>query len=194
MAVDGDSFTWPSWSVLRWSSRHGPARPYCSPLRLPVTLWTNRRTLSWTFLHRFQSSELTVRVGEYNLRVTSSTEQEYSVDGIIIHESFDRRSVRNDIALIRMEKKVIFTPDVKHICLPDPKMELEDQSAFVIGTRSTWSHCQALIWGTLTLKIYFDIKLTHLTLHWHTETHLTDMMLLSQDMETGDSNFYLCCF
>ena len=145
MAVDGDSFTWPSWSVLRWSPRHGPARPYCSPLRLPVTLWTNRRTLSWTFLHRFQASELTVRVGEYNLRVTSSTEQEYSVDGIIIHESFDRRSVRNDIALIRMEKKVVFTPDVKHICLPDPKMELEDQSAFVIGTRSTWSHCQALL-------------------------------------------------
>jgi hypothetical protein len=101
--------------------------------------------LSLKFLHRFQASELTVRVGEYNLRVTSSTEQEYLVDGIIIHESFDRRTVRNDIALIRMEKKVVFTPDVKHICLPDPKIELEDQSAFVIGTRSTWSHCQALL-------------------------------------------------
>ena len=44
------------------------------------------------------------------------------------------------------------------------------------------------------MNIQFDIKLTHLALHWHTETHLTDMMLLSQDMETGDSHFYLCCF
>ena len=46
-----------------------------------------------------------VRVGEYNFRVNSFTEHEYSVDGII-HKSVDCRSVRNDIGLLRMEKKV----------------------------------------------------------------------------------------
>jgi Trypsin len=57
-----------------------------------------------------------------------------------------------------MEKKVVFTPDVKHICLPDPKMDLEDQSAFVIGTWSTWSHCQALLWETLASIICFTLR------------------------------------
>lgn len=50
-----------------------------------------------------------------------------------MHESYDRRTYKNDIALIKLKTKATFNDDIWPICLPPSNIVLEGQSAFVTG-------------------------------------------------------------
>ena len=50
-----------------------------------------------------------------------------------MHENYSRTSLENDIALIRLDRKVEFTKSVHSICLPLRGNDYTDTRAFVIG-------------------------------------------------------------
>ncbi|XP_014271284.1 venom protease [Halyomorpha halys] len=61
-----------------------------------------------------------VRLGEHNLRSNSDDANpvDYGIEKTIVHEEY--RSQRNDIALVRLDKNVIFSDKIKPICVPQP--------------------------------------------------------------------------
>ena len=81
----------------------------------------------------FQASDLTARIGEYDFRVQSSSERDYSVERFVMHENYERKTIQNDIALLKLNSKVKFSADVSPVCLPDRQMQVEDQNAYVTG-------------------------------------------------------------
>lgn len=82
-----------------------------------------------------------VRLGEHNLRSDSdgANPVDYGIDKSIVHE--DYRSQRNDIALIRLDKNVVFTDNIKPICLPQlaslRSATFERKYPFVVGWGET---------------------------------------------------------
>ena len=50
-----------------------------------------------------------------------------------MHENYERKTIQNDIALLKLNNKVTFSPDVRPVCLPDAQMQVEDQNAYVTG-------------------------------------------------------------
>ena len=55
-----------------------------------------------------------------------------------MHENYDDKSFENDIALIRLDRKVEFTKSVYPICLPPKGKDYTDTRAFVIGKCWQW--------------------------------------------------------
>lgn len=89
------------------------------------TLISNRFVL--TAGHCLQSSEhgdvKYVRLGIINLEInpnqTSDCPEHFNVLEIISHPNYTRRSVYNDIALLKLDRDVIFNPDIRPACLGD---------------------------------------------------------------------------
>ena len=57
-----------------------------------------------------------------------------------MHENYDDKSFENDIALIRLDRKVEFTKSVYPICLPPKGKEYTDTRAFVVGKYRQWQY------------------------------------------------------
>lgn len=85
----------------------------------------------------FKPEELTVRLGEYDFSQVSETRRDFAAETIYMHESYDRRTYKNDIALIKLKTKATFNDDIWPICLPPSNIVLEGQSAFVTGWGTT---------------------------------------------------------
>ena len=86
------------------------------------------------FLHiSFKPEDVTVRLGEYDFSQVSEARRDFAVEAIYMHESYDRRTYANDIALIKLKTKATFNSDIWPICLPPSNVVLEGQSAFVTG-------------------------------------------------------------
>ncbi|NWI67492.1 PRS55 protease, partial [Todus mexicanus] len=61
--------------------------------------------------------------------------EEYEPERLIVHENFDRLSMKNDIALILLRSPIEFNNEKIPICLP-----------FVYEV-NTWQHCWVTGWG-----------------------------------------------
>ncbi|XP_057369709.1 serine proteinase stubble-like isoform X1 [Daphnia carinata] len=85
----------------------------------------------------FKPEELTVRLGEYDFSQVSEARRDFAAEAIYMHESYDRRTYKNDIALIKLKTKATFNNDIWPICLPPSNIVLEGQSAFVTGWGTT---------------------------------------------------------
>lgn len=55
-----------------------------------------------------------VKLGHANLNNT----EDFDIDTILVHPEFDAKSVSNDLALIKINSKLIFDSNIKPICLP----------------------------------------------------------------------------
>ena len=134
MAVDGGRPARWNWPLLWRSAHYRPARPDGSPLRVPVwRLFRETFNLIGEIPLSFQASDLTARIGEYDFRVQSSSERDYSVERFVMHENYERKTIQNDIALLKLNSKVKFSADVSPVCLPDRQMQVEEQNAYVTG-------------------------------------------------------------
>ena len=75
-------------------------------------------------------------LGEYRFDQENETlvQKGIGVRNFKMHEHYDPRSYRNDIALIRLNRKVEFTKSVYPICLP-PYVDKDytDARAFALG-------------------------------------------------------------
>jgi hypothetical protein len=81
----------------------------------------------------FKPEDLTVRLGEYDFSQVSDACRDFGVEAIYMHELYDRRTFKNDIALIKLKTKDTFNSDIWPICLPPSNIVLDGQSAFVTG-------------------------------------------------------------
>ena len=57
-------------------------------------------------------------VGKHNIEKTDSQEQKLSVQKIFIHPSYDSDTVANDLAILVLESKIIYSDYIKPVCLP----------------------------------------------------------------------------
>ncbi|XP_058466948.1 hepatocyte growth factor-like protein [Malaya genurostris] len=62
---------------------------------------------------------LYVRLGEHNLQQSDGTEMEFRVDSSIKHPRYDKKTVDNDVALLRLPRDVERSNFVGYACLPE---------------------------------------------------------------------------
>jgi len=87
------------------------------------------------------ATNLVVALGEHNIRqdIESHQVQGIKVERVIKRPDYDTSSINNDIALLRLEKEVEFSPSVVPACLPtDKTQQYTNWEAVVSG------------WGTTT--------------------------------------------
>ncbi|KAM9316470.1 uncharacterized protein PAF06_007496 [Gastrophryne carolinensis] len=70
------------------------------------------------FKDSFRNAKYYVRLGEYDRRTLEDTEQQISVSKVITHPKYDRDTVDNDIALLRLSQPAVYNKYVLPICLP----------------------------------------------------------------------------
>lgn len=84
---------------------------------------------------------ITVRLGEYDFKqnTTSRLPRDFNVSRIRQHPEFRKDTYQNDIALLRMSRRVRFSENIRPICLPkSPDESFLGKLATVVG------------WGTLS--------------------------------------------
>ncbi|XP_064197707.1 vitamin K-dependent protein C [Anguilla rostrata] len=80
------------------------------------------------------SKRFSVRLGDYERFKKEGTEVTIPVDEAISHPDYDTVTVDNDIALLRLEQAVSYTPYIVPVCLPD--RGLAEQVLHRNGTRT----------------------------------------------------------
>uniref|UniRef100_A0A224X8C3 Putative trypsin-like proteinase n=1 Tax=Megacormus gertschi TaxID=1843536 RepID=A0A224X8C3_9SCOR len=78
---------------------------------------------------------LKIRLGEYDTQKTDEflAHDDYNVEKIFCHPQFRNNSLWNDMALLRLDRDVIFAPHIDSICLPTYEEVFEGQSCVVTG-------------------------------------------------------------
>ena len=67
----------------------------------------------------FSIYDVTVNLGEHDIRFPSDSAQTITIEDVIVHENFnDNNELENDIALIYLDENAIFTSDVQPACKP----------------------------------------------------------------------------
>jgi len=91
---------------------------------------------------------LKVRLGEWDTQKTDEflPHEDYDVTQVMLHPSFNSKNLWNDIALLRVDREIIFRPNVDSVCLPSPTEVFEGQ------------HCVTTGWGKNAYRKYCNIK------------------------------------
>ncbi|RWS06566.1 Serine proteinase stubble-like protein [Dinothrombium tinctorium] len=78
---------------------------------------------------------LKVRLGEWDTQQTNEflPHEDYNVAKIIIHPGYKNSSLWNDIAILKLDKKVVFQPNIDTICLPYPNEVFDNQQCVTTG-------------------------------------------------------------
>lgn len=80
-------------------------------------------------------SKIRLFIGDYNIRSTNDGHHEVrGVKRLIKHRFFNLQTFVNDIALLRLDRAVTFTPRIQPICFPPPyRNDLVDKKLIVAG-------------------------------------------------------------
>ncbi|KAB0801482.1 hypothetical protein PPYR_05836 [Photinus pyralis] len=80
-------------------------------------------------------ARLTVRLGDHNIKTDSEVKHiERKVKRVVRHRGFDARTLYNDVAILTMDSPVVFTHQVRPICLPQSSRDSHaGKTATVIG-------------------------------------------------------------
>ncbi|XP_076986490.1 serine protease 44-like [Tamandua tetradactyla] len=82
----------------------------------------------------FGHLDYTVKLGDTNVRHTSSTAVVVPVLDIVSYQYFNARALSNDIALILLEFPVNYTSHIQPVCLPEKSFRVEnDKECWVTG-------------------------------------------------------------
>ncbi|XP_045138298.1 trypsin alpha-3-like [Portunus trituberculatus] len=88
----------------------------------------------------FRASEITVRLAEHNLAISSETSVVVrSVSQIINHPNYQSGSEKNDIALLKLSSPVTVSSTVLPVCMPPPRPKYAGRTATVTGWGTTSS-------------------------------------------------------
>ena len=55
------------------------------------------------------------------------------MEQVVLHPKFDRRNELNDMAVLKLSKRVNLTDTIQPICLPTEDERLENEFAYVAG-------------------------------------------------------------
>jgi secreted trypsin-like serine protease len=83
-------------------------------------------------------SDIEVVIGEHQIGAPNPKRAIMGVQNIVIHPQFERRTLVNDIALVRLKKDILpafptYTPEIKPVCLPDSKLDYAGNVAYLAG-------------------------------------------------------------
>ncbi|XP_055930062.1 proclotting enzyme-like isoform X2 [Argiope bruennichi] len=80
--------------------------------------------------------QMVARLGEYDFNSPREPHDDYRVTEIKRHGQYNRMSLRNDIALLKLEKPVVFNEFVKTICFPEVTSDFIGNVTTLVG----WGH------------------------------------------------------
>ncbi|XP_022904921.1 trypsin-1-like [Onthophagus taurus] len=85
-------------------------------------------------VRKLKRSQIKIVLGDHDLTTTNETMAKMrSVAAIIKHRNFDSNSYNHDIALLKLRKSVVFTKNIKPICLPGNLNDPSGKTGTVIG-------------------------------------------------------------
>lgn len=79
------------------------------------------------------NNEIIARLGEYDFKDDGKFHNDYAVTEIKRHGHYNRRALRNDIALLKLEKSVVFNEFIQTICLPEEEKFYVGEVATLAG-------------------------------------------------------------
>ncbi|GBL72282.1 Proclotting enzyme [Araneus ventricosus] len=89
-------------------------------------------------------NQIVARLGEYDFNDPRDPHDDYRVVEVKRHGQYNSMSLRNDIALLKLEKPVAFNEFVKTICLPEAAMDYIGNVTTLVG----WGHLNGGSGGT----------------------------------------------
>ena len=80
-------------------------------------------------------SSVVVRLGEWDTQVTDEfmPHEDYNVAEIILHPQYRSSNLFNDVALLRLDRDVVFKPHIDTVCLPRDDDDFTGQECIVTG-------------------------------------------------------------
>jgi len=152
-----DPDEWPWLAALVFPAGRGSGQ-YCG-----ATLISDNHVLTAAHcLAPFEANQIKVRLGEYDFNQDGETgDATFSVASMKMHENYNDVTYDHDIAIIKLDRSVIFSKSIWPICLPQPAETFDRRRAFVIGwgtiyfggpTSSTLQEVNVRVWDQETCK------------------------------------------
>lgn len=85
-------------------------------------------------VRRLKRSKMRIVLGDHDLTTSEETPAKMrAVSAVIRHRNFDGNSYNHDIALLKLRKSVVFTKNIRPICLPERPFDPAGKLGTVIG-------------------------------------------------------------
>ena len=81
-------------------------------------LFLNVITFIYFIYFRLRTTQFYVVLGQHSTNHPAGHEEEYFVSKIILHNEFDHHNYHNDIALVKLNRRVRFSKHIRPVCIP----------------------------------------------------------------------------